>query len=97
MKRIQPHSLGMIVGIQLAGWHAGWSFRVWIGWAQWLVDFVLGIYMLTPALQIAGFNFLRALSIDRTGRFRRLLDRPVRSTDVEPVHYRRTALKPGYA
>jgi hypothetical protein len=63
MKRIRPHSLGTIIGIQFASWHVGWSFLVWIGWAQRLIDFIFELYMFTPTLRVAGFNFLTAAQL----------------------------------
>jgi hypothetical protein len=63
MRRIRPHALGLIIAAQFAGWHAGWSFLVGIGWAQRLFDFVLQLYMVAPGVRIAGFSFLAATQL----------------------------------
>jgi hypothetical protein len=63
MRRVQPHTLGVIIGIQFASWHAVWSFLVWIGWAQRLIDFACQLYMFAPAFQIAGFSLRHAVQL----------------------------------
>ena len=63
MNRIQPHSFGLAFAIFLALWHSLWSLLVWIGAAQWLIDFIFRLHMITPPYKIAPFSFGTALSL----------------------------------
>ena len=63
MNRIQPHSLGLAFGIFLGLWHTCWSLLVWLGAAQWLIDFVFRLHMITPPYKISAFSFGIAVSL----------------------------------
>jgi hypothetical protein len=63
MNRIHPHSVGLAFGIFLGLWHALWSALVWIGAAQWLIDFIFRLHMITPPYKIMAFSFGMALSL----------------------------------
>ena len=63
MKRVQPHFLGVAIGLPLGIWHAGWSLLVWMGWAQWILNFIFQLHMITPPYTIAGFSFLTAIQL----------------------------------
>jgi hypothetical protein len=63
MNRIHPHSLGFAFGIFLALWHTLWSLLVWLGAAQWLIDFIFRLHMITPPYKITAFSFGTAASL----------------------------------
>jgi hypothetical protein len=63
MNRIHAHWLGLAFAIFLAVWHSLWSLLVWVGGAQWLIDFIFRLHMITPPYKIAPFSFGIALSL----------------------------------
>lgn len=63
MNRIHPHSFGLAFGMFLGLWHTFWSVLVWIGAAQWLIDFIFRLHMITPPYKIMAFSFGTALSL----------------------------------
>ena len=63
MNRINPHSFGLAFAIFLGLWHALWSALVWFGAAQWLIDFVFRLHMITPPYKIMAFSFGAALGL----------------------------------
>ena len=63
MRRINPHSLGCVFGIVLAACHALWSFFIWIGVAQTLMDLIFRLHMITPPYRIAAFNLTTAATL----------------------------------
>jgi hypothetical protein len=63
MSRTNPPSFGLVFGIFLAAWHALWSFLVWLGAAQTLIDFIFRLHMITPPYKIAAFNLGTAAAL----------------------------------
>jgi hypothetical protein len=63
MNRIHAHSLGLAFGVFLALWHILWALLIWIGAAQWLLDFVFRLHMITPPYKVVAFNFATALAL----------------------------------
>jgi hypothetical protein len=63
MNRVHPHSFGLAFAIFLGLWHSLWSVLVWLGVAQWLIDFVFRLHMITPPYKIAAFSLGMALSL----------------------------------
>jgi hypothetical protein len=63
MNRIRAHSLGLAFCVFLAVGHTLWAFLVWIGAAQWLIDFVFRLHMITPPYKIADFKFNYAIGL----------------------------------
>ena len=57
MNRIHPHSFGLAFAGFLALWHALWATLVWIGAAQWLIDFIFRLHMITPPYKVTTFSF----------------------------------------
>jgi hypothetical protein len=56
MNRIKPHSLGLSFGVFLGLWHTMWSLLVFFGAAQWLIDLVFRLHMITPPYKISAFS-----------------------------------------
>jgi hypothetical protein len=58
---VNPNKIGLVIGALLGGWHLIWSLVVLIGWAQPIIDFILGAYdqagLLHQALQCAGCSY----------------------------------------
>ena len=63
MNRIHANSLGLAFGIFLGLWHAFWSLLVWAGAAQWLIDFIFRLHMITPPYKISAFSFGTAATL----------------------------------
>jgi hypothetical protein len=63
MSRVHPNSMGLAFGVFLAVWHAFWSLLVFVGVAQWLIDFVFRLHMIAPPYRVTGFSPLTALSL----------------------------------
>jgi hypothetical protein len=63
MSRVHPHSMGLAFGAFLGLWHTFWALLVWIGAAQWLIDFIFRLHMIAPPYRITGFNLLTAASL----------------------------------
>ena len=63
MNRVHPHSMGLAFGAFLGLWHAFWAFLVWIGAAQWLIDFIFRLHMIAPPYKITGFSLVAAASL----------------------------------
>jgi hypothetical protein len=56
MNRVQPRSFGFAFAAFLGTWHALWAFLVWVGAAQWLLDFVFRLHMITPPYRVTAFS-----------------------------------------
>lgn len=59
--KTNPVRLGVIFGLFLALFHAGWALLVAAGWAQPLMDFVFWAHFITPPYHIEPFTFARCL------------------------------------
>ena len=63
MNRIHPNSVGLALAAFLGTFHAFWAFLIWAGGAQWLLDFVFLLHMITPPYHVTGFNLFTATSL----------------------------------
>ena len=63
MSRIHSHRLGLAGGSFLALWHVGWAGLVYIGWAQWLLNFVFRMHMISQPFHVTEFNIVSAATL----------------------------------
>lgn len=63
MNQIRARSLGLAFAAFLGAWHALWALLVWAGAAQWLLDFVFRLHMITPPYRVAAFSLVTALAL----------------------------------
>jgi hypothetical protein len=49
---------GMAVGAYAGLVHFVWSLLVWFGWAQGLVDWMMGLHFIEPIFVVTDFDFL---------------------------------------
>jgi hypothetical protein len=58
-----PHKVGLVVGMLIAGWHLVWSLLVVIGWAQPIIDFIFWAHMIQPIYVVKPFDSLAAVAL----------------------------------
>ena len=63
MNRVRASSFGLAFAAFLGAWHALWAFLVWAGAAQWLLDFVFRLHMITPPYRVTAFSPMTALAL----------------------------------
>ena len=60
MKELNVHKVALSFGFFLGGWHLVWSVFVALGWAQTIINFILGLHMLSVPVQVLPFNITTA-------------------------------------
>jgi hypothetical protein len=60
MNRVHPRFWGLALAAFLGAWHACWALLVWVGAAQWLLDLVFRLHMITPPYHVTTFSLLTA-------------------------------------
>ena len=63
MKRLQPPSVGLVVGLSLGLLHLVWSLLVMVGWAQGIMDFILSLHFLSNPYVMQTFDVTKALML----------------------------------
>lgn len=63
MKKLNGHTIGLIVGILLGVWHAIWALLVMVGMAKPLLDFIYGIHFLSNPFIIRPFVMTTAVTL----------------------------------
>jgi len=63
MNRVRPHSFAFALAVFLGAWHAVWALVVWAGAAQWLLDFIFRLHMITPPYHVTAFSPLTATGL----------------------------------
>ena len=63
MNCVRPCSFGFALAVLLETWHALWAFLVWAGGAQWLLDFVFRLHMITPPYHVTAFSAFTAAGL----------------------------------
>jgi hypothetical protein len=57
------NSFGLALAVFLGTWHVLWALLVWVGAAQWLLDFVFQLHMITPAYHVTTFSLFTATGL----------------------------------
>lgn len=60
MKELNVDKVALSVGLFFGGIHLVWSVFVALGWAQTLINFILGLHMLNVPVQVLPFNITTA-------------------------------------
>ena len=60
MKELNVNKVALSFGFFLGGWHLAWSILVALGWAQGLINFILGLHMLSVPIEVVQFNITTA-------------------------------------
>ena len=60
MKELNVNKVALSFGFFLGGWHLVWSILAALGWAQGLLDFILGLHMLSVPVQVLPFSITTA-------------------------------------
>ena len=63
MNRVHPRSFGFALAVFLGTWHAFWALLIWAGAAQWLLDFIFQLHMITPPYHVTAFSPFTAASL----------------------------------
>jgi hypothetical protein len=63
MNHVRPRSVGFAFAAFLGMWHALWAVLVWIGAAQWLLDFVFRLHMIAPPYHVTAFSLFTATGL----------------------------------
>lgn len=58
---VNKHKLGLVVGAWMGTMHAIWAVLVWIGVAEWLWDWILGLHFLSISFVVMDFKLWTAL------------------------------------
>ena len=60
MKELDVNKVALSVGLFVGGAHLVWSVLVALGWAQTIINFILGLHMLSVPVQVLPFNITTA-------------------------------------
>lgn len=63
MKRVRPHSVGLVFSLALGVGHALWLLFGWLCETQPAFDSILRLYRITPRYTMVPFNFETALGL----------------------------------
>lgn len=61
--KFNPFTVGLYSGLLIGSFHLFWSILVFLGLAQWLMDFILGLHFLNNPYRVQPFNFVTAISL----------------------------------
>ena len=61
MKNLEPHKVGVALGLFIGFWHLVWSILVLLGLAQPLINFIFWAHFFQSPFTVAPFEFERAI------------------------------------
>ena len=61
--KFNPFTVGLYTGLLIGSFHLIWSILVFLGLAQLLMDFILGLHFLNNPYRVQPFNFVTAISL----------------------------------
>jgi len=61
--KFNPFTVGLYTGLLIGSFHLLWSLLVFLGLAQWGMDFILGLHFLSNPYRVLPFNFVTAISL----------------------------------
>lgn len=63
MIKTDPVRVGVILGLALVLFHAGWAVLVAVGWAQEVMDFVFWVHFIAPVYHVEPFVISQAFAL----------------------------------
>ncbi len=61
--KINKNKTGLTFGFLISFIHIIWSILVVLGLAQWWLNFVLGVHMLSVQVTVLPFDFIKAITL----------------------------------
>lgn len=61
MKKLSAHQAGITLGLLMGLMHAVWALFVFLGFAQVMLDFVLGLHFLENPFTVSAFDITKAV------------------------------------
>ncbi len=63
MKKIHPHDVGFILGATVSIMHIVWSLAVFVGLANWYLDFIFSLHFLSNPFVVQSFDWGKAIML----------------------------------
>lgn len=61
--KLKVGATGMVLGIFVALMHLIWMVVIYVGVAQWYLDWIFGLHLLTNPYKVMPFNFTAAITL----------------------------------
>jgi len=63
MKKVHAHDVGLIVGATVSIMHIVWSLIVFLGLANWYLDFIFSLHFVSNPFVIQSFDWGKAVTL----------------------------------